>query len=508
MAWAVAAAGGPSHAAAQSREVGRASAAGPSAAGPSAGVPTVAVTTAAVSTAAVPIATLAAGLGSDAPAVRQRAYEALGSLPEARLEELRARLSALRSARPSPEDANDVLQAIRRATGSRRADDVVDVADGIPALLAERRDGTVRAVAEPLLLLRSLERMGTLASLSAVPEVLRLDAGIWGVEGRRLADRLGDRAAAAILRCRAHPDAAGREWARVASRGLDLEPGHLVQRLGPVALADALSVWGETHVIDAMPVVASFVDDPRAGVRAAARRAMFDYGRNAIWQAREQMRLRLGETALESWGWQRTLDELFDRLDARRREGVRRLETEARDALGRGDADAAGRALSTLLARAPEAGSPEHAALFAQAASLWLDGDLREPAARSLHRALALAPDAPERAQWEARLTFIEAEDALARGVLDLEGYRRAAAGDPGCTRCSEVLAGLERQARPAVEDPTRRAALWLAAALLAGLGVAWMRRPRTSPESPGIGVARDGGFEPDIDPADSTLPG
>ena len=105
-------------------------------------------------------------------------------------------------------------------------------------------------------------------------------------------------------------------------------------------------------------------------------------------------------------------------------------------------------------------------------------------------------------------MTFLEAEDALARGVLDLEGYRRAAAGDPGCTRCSEVLAGLERQARPAVEDPTRRAALWLAAALLAGLGVAWMRRPRTSPESPGIGVARDGGFEPDIDPADSTLPG
>ena len=96
MAWVVAAAGGPSHAAAQSREVGRASAAGPSAAGPSAGVPTVAA-----STAAVPIAMLAAGLGSDAPAVRQRAYEALGSLPEARLEELRARLSALRSARCS-----------------------------------------------------------------------------------------------------------------------------------------------------------------------------------------------------------------------------------------------------------------------------------------------------------------------------------------------------------------------------------------------------------------------
>jgi len=104
----------------------------------------------------------------------------------------------------------------------------------------------------------------------------------------------------------------------------------------------------------------------------------------------------------------------------------------------------------------------------------------------------------------------VEAEDALARGVLDLEAYRRAASGDPTCTRCSEVLARLEAQAQPVVqsaeEAERRQGALAIAATLFALLG-AWMWMARGAPAP----VAHeDEELEADEGPAhhDVTLPG
>ncbi|MDQ3031223.1 MAG: hypothetical protein M3Y87_02315, partial [Myxococcota bacterium] len=137
------------------------------------------------------IGQLARALGSADGAERLAAYEALGALPESALPAIRARLLALRSPRPLPDDAQQILHEIRRATGSRRADDLVDVADGIPALLETRRDRDVLRIAEPLLLMRSLERLATTDALATIPEVLRLDRGAWTMEGRRSTLRLG-----------------------------------------------------------------------------------------------------------------------------------------------------------------------------------------------------------------------------------------------------------------------------------------------------------------------------
>lgn len=460
------------------------------------------------------IAELAGSLGSDDAAERRAAYEGLGALPAESLPAIRARLATLRRARPAPEDAQAILTDLRRATGSRRADDLVDVADGIPVVLGTRRDRDVLRMAEPLLLMRSLERIATTEALSLVPEVLRLDRDVWAMDGRRSTLRLGDRAAAAIIRARAHEDVAGREWARWSGRELSLEdPGRLVQRLSPRDLADVLRAWGATRSIDAMSVVASFVDDSRRLVREAARDALRDYGQNGVWQAREQFLLRLGEDADLAWGWSRTLDELYERLDAQRLARVADLAVAAANALEAQDARAATEALEALLARAPDAGSHEVAVLFARAGELWMSSDERARARSAYERAVRISPSDADRARWEARLSFVEAEDALARGVLDLEAYRRAAAGDPTCARCAEVLVGLEAQrARGEVaatdDHPQRRGALALAGTLFALLG-AWLLMTR----APGAQSADGGDAEPEDDadaPAahDATLPG
>lgn len=457
------------------------------------------------------LATLSRALGSDDAAERQAAYEALGALPESALPAIRARLTLLRSARPAtPDDAQQILHEIRRATGSRRADDLVDVADGIPALLESRRDRDVLRVAEPLLLMRSLERIATTDALATIPEVLRLDRDAWTMEGRRSTLRLGERAAAAIVRARAHDDRAGREWARWSSTELSLDdPGRLVQRLEPRDLAEVLTAWGQTRTMDAMPVVASFVDDHRRFVRDAARSALEAYGQNGVWQAREQFRLRLGEDADVAWGWERTLAELYRRLDEQRLSRVSDLRASALEALDRGDVETATRSLEALLARAPDAGSLEIAALFARAGDAWMTSDARDRARIAYERAIRLAPSGAERRAWEARLTFVDAEDALARGVLDVEAYRRAASGDPSCVRCAEVLAGIEAQAAPRADDGAserRQSALGLAAALFALLGAALLlMRPR---ERAAIDPAEESVHDDEPDAADVTIPG
>jgi hypothetical protein len=453
------------------------------------------------------IAAFAADLASEDHDVRARGILGLSTLPERMLPAIRTRLGDLRNRRPPPEEALPILHELRRAAGSRRADDLIDIAPGVTIVLAARRDRPVLRMVEPVLLQRSLERIATTEALALIPEVLRLDRRAWEMEGRRVTLRLGDRAAAAILLARSHDDSAGREWARWSIAELQLaDPGRLVQRLGPRDLADVLAAWGGTRTMDAMSVVASYVDDSRRIVRDAARGALRDYGQNGIWQTREQFRLRLGESANEAWGWQRTLAELERRLDARRLEGVADLAEAARVALDRGDPRAAGEALDTLLARAPDAGSPDIAALFARTADLWLDAEEDHPARVALERAIRLSPADPERARWEARLSFVEAEAALQRGVLDLEAYRRAAAGDPSCERCGAVRARLEAQARPPEEDgePRGPLPLMIAAALLALLGIALLARPGVRRAPPRIVPAMDS----EVDTADATLPG
>lgn len=434
---------------------------------------------------------LAAELASEDSGTRAAAIRSLSSLPSSALPAIRARLIALRVGRPPAGEALAMLHEIRRATGSRRADDMLDISEGVPIVLATRRDRAILRIVEPILLERSLERIATTEALALVPEVLRLDRGAWEMEGRRATIRLGDRAAAAILRARSHEDPAGRTWARWSMRELSMEdPGRLVQRLEPRDLADVLLAWGETRSIDAMSIVASYVEDPRRTVREASREALRAYGQNGIWQAREQFRLRLGESAALEWSWSRTLGELYRRLDERRLAEAHQIEERARAAIERGDPSGASRELESLLARAPDTSDREIARLFAALADAWIEADELARARPAIDRAIRVSPADSDRARWHARLAYLEAESALASGTLDLEAYRRAAGLDPSFARAREVLATLEAQAAPPRARPDRGIALWIAASLIAALGITLVRErrgpPAPSPENAG----------------------
>ncbi len=446
----------------------------------------------------VDLAALAEGLGADDPSTRAAAIEALSTLPEEAVPAIRARLEVLARSRPSAEEASQALTAIRRATGSRRADDLVDLAAGLaPALDADRSRAMLR-VAEPLALLRSLERIGATPALRLVPDVLGLDGEPWRMEGRRVTIRLGDRVAAAAILARASSSAEGRLWASWSGERLGLgSPGAVAQRSSGSELAPILLAYAETRTLAAIPIIASFVDSDERLLREAAREALRAYGQNSVWVARETYQTRLGESADLAWGWERTLDELFSRLDAARAAHVHRALETASGALDRGDDAAALDALDAALLRSPDLAADEAALLYARLGARTPDREERD---RLLRRALAIAPDAEAARSWRGRLEHDRAAALLERGVLDAAAFHRAAEASPDCEACVEASAAL--RAQEGVVDVDRTLPYAVAAGFFALLGVlllTWPRRaprlapaPASPPPTPPLALADD----------------
>jgi hypothetical protein len=426
-------------------------------------------------------------LASEDAEARRLAIERLRTLPASALPDIAGRLAFLRRARPTRDEAERALTAFRRATGSRRADDMVDLAEGIEAVLAERRDLATRRLAEPLLLLRSLEAIGTTEALRLVPAVLSLDGEPWRMEGRRVTARLNDRVAAAAILARGsneYPE--GRVWARWTTDRLGLDdPGALAQRLPHDLLAEVLAAYATTHTLSALPVIASFVDADQRRLREAAREGLRAYRQNGIWVARETFETRLGTAPDLRWGWERTLDELFARLDAARAAHVHAALEDASRALEEGRTSDAQRLLDAALLRSPDLATLEAAELYARMAER--DGTTAAPL---LRRAIAIAPDAPSADTWRGRLTHLSARQALTAGVLDAERFALAARLAPSCLACEADHGTLTRQA--ASTRPDRTLPLALAAALFATLGLLLLvptrptasARPFTSPTS------------------------
>ncbi len=419
------------------------------------------------------LAAVASELASDDASVRHAAVARLRELPAEAVPAIAARLERLRRARPSREEADDALTAFRRATGSRRADDNVDIADGVEVVLQDTRETPTLRMAEPLLLLRSLERLGTVDALRVAPAVFRLDGEAWRMESRRMTLRLGDRVAAAAIYTRAADDnVEGRAWARWTGDRLDLDnPGALAQRLVPTQLADVLLAYGATHTLAAIPVVASFVDADQRRLREAAREALRSYRQNGIWVARETFETRLGQEPDLGWGWERTLDELYERLDAARAAHLHAALEEATGALERGDLSTAQASLDRALVHSPELATAEAAVLYARMAQARMtQGAGHEEAATLLRRAVAIAPDAPSAASWRGQLAYLDATRALGSGVLDPARFAAAASLAPDCADCVAVDATLRAQS--AVTETDRTVPLALAAGLFALLGV------------------------------------
>jgi cytochrome c-type biogenesis protein CcmH/NrfG len=80
----------------------------------------------------------------------------------------------------------------------------------------------------------------------------------------------------------------------------------------------------------------------------------------------------------------------------------------------------------------------------------------RAAAAAYYRTASRLAPDGPRAGQVASALDTIEAEDLMARGIVDLDLLKRAADADPGNVRAHAELGRIEAE-RTRREQTTRR---------------------------------------------------
>ncbi len=427
-------------------------------------------------------------LGAESAEQRAAAFAALTTLDEDALPAIDARIAVLARRQLDAEQAGKTLTAIRHAAGSRRADDNVDIAPGVLVLLGERRDDIVARIAEPLLLMRSLERMATVDSIGRIGVLAGLDRGIWMPEGRRAIVRLGPRAIPALIESKLAESPAARTWGRWGLRQLTVStPGMIVQGRDSALLSEILRAWGKVLDFDAMRVVISYVGNERTEVRDAARWTMERYGRNAVWQLRQAYRNFTGAEAAPGLGWRKLMEALFRAYDDARLVEVSAWLDQGLAAARAGDLGTMRERFDRVLLRAPHhERRAEMAPGYAALASARLERDDLAGAAAAFARAVRLAPAHTEARAWRAQLEYIEGERSLARGIVDLESYRRALALAPGDARAADVLETLTGER--AAHEARLRTWLSLAAALaLAILGVLPLRRrrPDASPDAP-----------------------
>jgi hypothetical protein len=453
---------------------------------------------------------LATHLADDDAQVRTAAFAALRQLDESSLDAVERRIRS-RSAHRPPADAITVaLAEIRRATGSRRADDPVDLALGVLPALSARRDAAMIAACESVLLWRALEQMGTTAAFRLIAELVALDGAAWEQETRRTIERVGARLGPMLIEVRNHPNAAVRRWSRWATAALGFEqPGRAIQ-LAEVAgdttlLADSLRAWGTVHDLNAIRVVVSFVGSEQGEVRDAARAALEQLGRNAIWVVREQLALVSGQEADPRWGWERTRRALLDAHDEARLAPVRAEIAQGEAAAARGELDVMGAHFDRVLLRAPELAQRSRMSEgYARLAAFRRERKDLSGAARALRRAVSLADDDSARAHWLATLRALQADLDLARGIADLHAYRSRvsrSADDGFAVSMVARLSGAQ-----ATESRQRKRLAAAGAAALALLGAfALLRRRRAPSDRPAS--EPDTVSTPEDDPGD-TSPG
>jgi hypothetical protein len=454
----------------------------------------------------------AASLASDDEAARRRAYDALSTLGEDMLPAIRARLRVLRRDRSPEIVAFDVFSRIRRAAGSERADDDVDIAPGVLAVLGEDRRPRVLKIAEPLLLWRSLERLGTFEAGRTMLPLVSLDGEVWRWEARRVARRMGPRIMAAAITARNHPDPRIRAWAIATMRRLHAdEPGLAVQGLAHDVLPDVLRAYAMLRMQGAMRVIVSYIDSDRRSVRQAARWAIDQYGGNAIWILRGEYMNQRGEHPPQAWGFARVKSELYAHIDAQRMSPSREALERGVAARDRGELAAMRREFEEVLARTPDVDDAAPMAIgYAALARERIAAGRSEEASWALRRALRIAPDHAEAPRWRAELLYLDAERARGHGVMEDAAYRAVLALDPQHEGAASALESMS--ARAMARESEAPSWAWVAAVLFAVLGGALLAlglRGRRSVQAAFESTIEAPTFEEaEATLADSTLPG
>jgi hypothetical protein len=421
---------------------------------------------AALADAARDIEISAEALRSEDARVRVEAAERLSTLGRSELPAIDARLHWLKKRVVDPEEGYQALRRFAHAAGSRRADDTVDIEPGIKAKLeAERPSPIEAAVAEELLILRALEKIGSADAYRRAVLVFGLHFDVFRWESRHSARRVGIRAMPALLDAAAYGDAGLAEWATQSIEALGKPtPADALRALEGDDRAELLRAYAERRIMDAMESVAAFLDDPDPVVRKAAATALRRYGRNAIWQIRDMARIFLGEDLDRSWTAPQSLDYLIDKLEARRLAPQREALARATELAERGELDEARRLLDLVLAERPRMERRGVAAdVYTKLAERATRESRHDEAALYLLKAALITPDAERRRELLESSTRSRAALTHAR-----EGFH------PNQLR--PELRESEHPANPAPEpeeasDPAPLMAFALGALLLIGTG-------------------------------------
>ncbi|HKP62677.1 MAG TPA: hypothetical protein VJV78_38340 [Polyangiales bacterium] len=367
-------------------------------------------------------------IGQDAGR-RAEVSHTLSHLPADARDAVAERLELLSATRPAAPEVVRILSSLRKIAGARPA----DLTLAVPELLARERSADVLAAVEPLLYLRSLETMPNAEGQLVLAAFVDLDAGAWEAELAQVRARLGVTFVPALITLRSHKSADVKRFAQAQLSALGMEdPRAVLANIDPQLVARAVRAYASPPDYAAMPAIVRVLGDRRVQVRDAARAAVHNFGRNAIWQVRELYEELSGQPADKTWDHEQTARELYAVLDRPLVEESHTLLASGQHLLATGDLAGMQREYDALLAKHP--GFEERAQLApgyaARAADLFRH-DALEPSLAAWRRALRLAPDSPDAKRWQAQVAFVSAELSLTRGVVDLAGYTRALELDP-----------------------------------------------------------------------------
>lgn len=319
----------------------------------------------------------------------------------------------------------------------------VDLAD---ALLKTKTEAAgYKTAVQTAVILRALAHVGTTPSLKQLVKVSSDHNGAFKAEVARHVKALGDKAVPALIETRKDASSELRHWAfsTLESMGKRV-PGDAVQTKDNQVLADVLRAFANVHDMDALPVLLSFVNSDRIQVRAAAREALLQFGQDAVWKLREAYANVTGKPAAEGVPATQIAKELFAAYDKLRLQEVYGLLEEGLAKTKDGKHDEAVAAFDKVLARQPMLDRRgEMVPAYVALAQSLEDSD----PARSLalfRKAARLWPESPRASQIEAEIAYLEGKELLARGIADVEPFKRALTLDPNHEKARAELSRLE----------------------------------------------------------------
>ena len=161
--------------------------------------------------------------------------------------------------------------------------------------------------------------------------------------------------------------------------------------MSAATLVDAFNTCALIKDFEAMPTLATFLDDENTAVRNAARKGLRSFRKNAIWQYREAYLNLVGSEADATWGWQKLANELETTLDNSREHMLVEALKKARGLLARGDLQQAKRVLDLALIDVVEPrNGPAIALFYARLSQAFFANGDKAKARRCALRAAAL----------------------------------------------------------------------------------------------------------------------